>query len=1206
MATITVLHQRQPSVQESLSLQQLREWAIWWGSPGGGASRASRRKPLSSQQRREWTVRWGAITGGTCESTAVSAASRRGGSGGGQQQQQRPLEALSSQQLREWAVRWGSLGGVGFRGAHTGGVEVPGGIEATSLNACDSASAEAEPEEALHTFTLDSGASRCFFRDSTTVTPLTAPIPVTLADPSGAPVVARGATILPCPADPSGLLTGLHLPLFAKNLVATSVLQDQWVIVTQLGGEQVAICTDSRTGEHLATFTRRPGSGLYTLTSESTLVAESGQGGERYFLLVVDDYTCYTTVFPLQSKANVHGVLICWIRAIALQLCARFREDLPVMRLHSDRGGEFFSHLLEDFCGAEGIVQSYTLPASPQQNEIAERRIGLVMEVARTSMIHAAAPHFLWPFAVRYTAEQLNLWPRVSHLETSPTLRWTGKVGDASAFRVWGSLSLVRDLPAGKLAPRTLRCVFLGFPTDTPPWQFYHPSSRCLLLPSSPPPQFPGSPPASLPCGRPPPPGSPPPSSRSRSLKLLPTLWSLAAPRAWRLSPERLREWAVCWGSPSGGAWRDRAAGSGGTDPGGASAGVPGVGSAGDTGARGTGATGGTEGAGAVGAAAGGPGSRCQEPLLPEQLREWAVRSGSPGGGAGRAGAAGSGGAGPGGASADVLGTGDTGAAGGTGGAGAAGGTGGAGPGGASVGVPGVGRAGGTSTGGGADTGGTPGGTGVSGPGGGAGGTGSRGAAATGAGGSGGATTQPRPFALRHLLSLPPGATEFPVAGTTPPLLFPPIDQSQPQLLPDSPLPAPAPHTEVTASLTARCEPKTRASTPERREPETRASVPARVCRVRGGDHGFVLVSVADSHGRRDGFLEVGRHLRVDFFQTFSPTLKMTTLRVLLHVVAHCDYELPSLDFLAAFLQGSLHEAIWLRRPRGFTGTTLAALGFTPSTAEPSRFLRTDTSLLPFYVLVYVDDLVFATANTEALALVKAELQERHTSTNLGPSALRLHVVLATAHSYVYRPLALTSTLDESVEPSGPYPELVGCLITSGMGLVLGGRGSVVLTGHSDASSADDQTTHRSTQGYSFSLGSGSVSWSSTCSSSLLSSSCDAKIYARALVAQELRWQTYLLTDLGERPRSPPVLYVDKKAMIALCQDHRLEHKTKHIALRYFLTRELQQRDQLRLAYVVTQANTADVFTKALGSFDHRRFCTALGLVPTLPHLLVS
>ncbi|CAI7797307.1 unnamed protein product, partial [Closterium sp. NIES-53] len=231
--------------------------------------------------------------------------------------------------------------------------------------------------------------------------------------------------------------------------------------------------------------------------------------------------------------------------------------------------------------------------------------------------------------------------------------------------------------------------------------------------------------------------------------------------------------------------------------------------------------------------------------------------------------------------------------------------------------------------------------------------------------------------------------------------------------------------------------------------------------------------------------------------------------------------------------------------------------------------------------------------------------------------------------------------------PSGPYPELVGCLMylmtctrpdlayplgllaryvapgrhrkvhwdaakrvlrylcsTSGMGLVLGGRHSVVLTGHSDASWVDDQATQRSSQGYTFSLGSGSVSCRSTRSSSVLSSSCEAEIYATAMAAQELRWLTYLLTDLGERPSSPPVLYVDNKAAIALCQEHRLEHRTKHSALRYFLARELQQRGQLYLRYVATRANTADIFTKALQPGDHQRFCTVLGLVPTVSHLL--
>ncbi|CAI7748444.1 unnamed protein product [Closterium sp. NIES-53] len=279
---------------------------------------------------------------------------------------------------------------------------------------------------------------------------------------------------------------------------------------------------------------------------------------------------------------------------------------------------------------------------------------------------------------------------------------------------------------------------------------------------------------------------------------------------------------------------------------------------------------------------------------------------------------------------------------------------------------------------------------------------------------------------------------------------------------------------------------------------------------------------------------------RVDFFQTFSPTPKMTTLRVLLHVAAQGDYELHSFNFSTAFLQGNLHVEIWLQRPSGFTGsfpagtqrslqrpvyglrqvprewhdtlrTTLAAFGFAPSTADPLLFLRTDTSMSPFYVL------------------------KRHTCTDLGElrsylglqitrdreqrtiTRTQSHMVHPVLQRFGFRysspqstPLPTGHSLsappsDESVEPSGPYPELVGCLITSGMGLVLGGRAPIVLTGHADASWVDDLATQRSSQGYTFSLGSGSVSWWSTCSSSVLSSSCGAEIYAVTMAAQELR-----------------------------------------------------------------------------------------------------
>ncbi|CAI7782304.1 unnamed protein product [Closterium sp. NIES-54] len=351
----------------------------------------------------------------------------------------------------------------------------------------------------------------------TNLTPLPAPVPVRLADPSGGPVLARSSAVLPCLAVPSGSLSGLHLPSFSTNLVSTAALQDAMVTTTTPRGQHVSICTCTQMGHHLATFTRQLGSSLYTLATEPPQVAASIQVSVSgpvaalcscrlqshqtllwhhrlghpslprlrgmHFCLFVSGLPrslpplspspplpCLPCVegrqraaphssFPPTNaplKGEVPDVLIPWIRTVCLQLREQFRGDLPVLRLHSDRGGEFSSDLLQDFFCGEGILWSFMLPASQQQNRATERRIGLVMEVARTSMIHAPAPHLQWPFAVQYAAHQLNLWPLVSLPETSPTLHWTGKVGDASVFRVAVDSGAARGAASGGAEPASV------------------------------------------------------------------------------------------------------------------------------------------------------------------------------------------------------------------------------------------------------------------------------------------------------------------------------------------------------------------------------------------------------------------------------------------------------------------------------------------------------------------------------------------------------------------------------------------------------------------------------------------------------------------------------------------------------------------------------------------------------------------------------
>ncbi|CAI7763706.1 unnamed protein product [Closterium sp. NIES-53] len=676
------------------------------------------------------------------------------------------------------------------------------------------------------------------------------------------------------------------------------------------------MCT--RTGRHLATFTRRPESSVYTLAIEPSQVAASAQvsasgevaascscrllshqtllwhhrGGHRclpclrgmHSRLLVSGLPrslpplpplpappCLPCVegrqraaphsssfppmtAPLQTlhmdvKGQFVDVLIPWIRTVRLQLREWFGQDPPVLRLHSDRGGEFSSNLLRDFCRGEGILQTFTLPDSPQQNGIAERRIGLVMEVAHTSMIHAAAPHFQWPFAVQYAAHQLNLWPRVSLPETSPTLRWTGKVGDASVFWVWGSRAFVRDTSADKLSPRVIPCVFLGFIPDAPSWQFYHPTSRRVfpsqdvtfdksvpferLFPyrSAPPPPSPLFLAPGPPSVDPLPPQGPAPSGVSQVDPLPgPTPVQVAVNSG--AARGAASKGAASGGAEPGGMEFDGAE-TGGAEPGGvetegAESGGVATGGGEPGGAEpegvepGGAASEGVESGGAEpqGAALSGGSVGASPSLSPQQLHEWFVQrmrlwSGATGaGGAGLAGAGGTEVAAGAGVTGDAATTGSRGAR--TRGTGAAGTGGVEGAGAGDVKESGATRAGGAGAGG----------AGVGGPGAGGAGVGGPGVGGAGAGGAGavnpGGAVRPRLYfvpLLQHVLGVPSSTS------LTPPLLCPPHDQSQPPLQPASPLPAPSLYTKQTSSLTKRRQRASRPVSPvrtTRRAPHSR------------------------------------------------------------------------------------------------------------------------------------------------------------------------------------------------------------------------------------------------------------------------------------------------------------------------------------------------------------------------------------------------
>ncbi|CAI7856563.1 unnamed protein product [Closterium sp. NIES-54] len=505
-----------------------------------------------------------------------------------------------------------------------------------------------------------------------------------------------------------------------------------------------------------------------------------------------------------------------------------------------------------------------------------------------------------------------------------------GKVGDASVFRVWGALSLVRDAKTSKLSSRTLRCVFLGFPTDAPPWTSpltslfvttgYTCTRSCSFMSQvDPPPLVEPLEISSYTSG--PAEGGDPAADDTAATRRSPRLETPPGfppqPSSLPPQPAAVDSGAETAGAELGGA-ETKGEGSEGATTGGA--GTRGADSGGVV----------IGGAGFLGAATGGADSG--GPANPSGTGAVGdPAGGSPGGG-------GYGHAGDGAAS-----LGGTASAGGTGGtAGCAGGGAGAG---GTRGAAGAGGVGATSPRGATGAGGT----GPTSPGGRA-GAGDAGGAAGGGGTGGGGTEGSRAAGPRGAGTGASGAAGAGgAAGASGTGGAGAADQSQPQLLPGSPLPVPAPHTEVTESLTERREPKTRASTPIRAHCLARPRPPAVP-----GTHGMALrpSSVQQRVVPLEPPASSLPHVpdpESDLARAASPTVT----RLLASVVTD-----PDLKSTAAYTQWSLRRPVYgLRQaPRDWHDTlrtTLAALVFALSSAEPTLFLRTDTTLPLFYVLVY-------------------------------------------------------------------------------------------------------------------------------------------------------------------------------------------------------------------------------------------------------------
>jgi hypothetical protein len=106
-----------------------------------------------------------------------------------------------------------------------------------------------------------------------------------------------------------------------------------------------------------------------------------------------------------------------------------------------------------------------------------------------------------------------------------------------------------------------------------------------------------------------------------------------------------------------------------------------------------------------------------------------------------------------------------------------------------------------------------------------------------------------------------------------------------------------------------------------------------------------------------------------------------------------------------------------------------------------------------------------------------------------------------------------------------------------------------------------------------------------------------AELFALHSETQEVLWLRKLLGELGLIQLEPTIIFCDNTSTISNAYDPNHRDKTKHINLKYFLVREQVHAGTIKVTYIDTKSQLADIFTKALDKNDFNRLRPQLGLV---------
>ena len=201
-------------------------------------------------------------------------------------------------------------------------------------------------------------------------------------------------------------------------------------------------------------------------------------GGNRYFLTFIDDFTRMTWVYFLRLKSDVFAVFR------KFQAMVERQSGHKLKKLRSDRGGEYTSNEFTKFCEDIGMERQLTVSHTPQQNGVAERKNRTIVEMAKSMLHDKKMPQEYWGEAVNTAVYLMNRHPTVAVQGKTPFEAWSGRKPSVNHLRVFGSICYAH-IPKklrSKLDETSEKCVFMGYSSQTKGYRLYNLQKQKMIV----------------------------------------------------------------------------------------------------------------------------------------------------------------------------------------------------------------------------------------------------------------------------------------------------------------------------------------------------------------------------------------------------------------------------------------------------------------------------------------------------------------------------------------------------------------------------------------------------------------------------------------------------------------------------------------------------------------------------------------------------